>query len=174
MESLNYLENNARDITILYVDDEHELLEKTRQLLQKLFDVVDIAHNGQEGLELYQSKQHDLVITDIKMPVMDGVDMIRGIQKIKSDQPVIVTSAYDFSDNLHPFLEHDVNTFLPKPLVLKDLLDALASLARKIKKEYRLSADETLQEEVRHLKEEVISLKEEVKNLKELMNLPPL
>lgn len=174
MESLNYLENSARDITILYVDDEHELLEETKQLLKKLFNVVDTAHNGQEGLELYQSKQHDLVITDIKMPVMDGVDMIRGIQKIKSDQLIIVTSAYDFSDHLHPFLEHDVTTYLSKPFVLKDLLDALASLTRKIKKEYRFSTEETLQEEVRHLREEVSALKKEVAGLKELINLPPL
>ena len=174
MESLNYLEHNARDITVLYVDDEHQLLEETKRLLEKLFDVVDIAHNGEEGLALFRSKQHDIVITDIKMPVMDGVDMIRQIQELKPDQLVLVTSAYDFSDNLHPFLKHDVTLFLSKPLILNELLDALASLAKRVKAGYHDTPDHSLVREVARLRDEVKQLRDEVTSLKELMNLPPL
>ena len=169
MESLNYLENNARDITVLYVDDEHQLLEETKQLLEKIFDVVDIAHNGAEGLELYRVKGHDIVITDIKMPVMDGVDMIRQIQEIKDDQLILVTSAYDFSDNLHPFLKHDVTLIL-----LNELLDALVSLVRQVKQHYHNDSHPALAEEVAALRRDVSRLREEVASLKDLMNLPPL
>lgn len=174
MESLNYLENHARDITILYVDDEHEVLAETKHLLEKIFDVVDVAQNGEEGLAFYRSKQHDIVITDIKMPVMDGVDMIRQIQEIKEDQLILVISAYDFSDRLHPFLKHDVALFLSKPIVLNDFLTALASLAKRIKQSYHESEAASLKEEVAHLRSEVKQLKEEVAALRELMNLPPL
>jgi len=79
---ISLLKSVTKGITLLYVEDEDELRYAVERYLKKIFDHVSIASNGQEGLELYQKEQYDIIITDIQMPYMNGLEMAKKIKKI--------------------------------------------------------------------------------------------
>ena len=127
------IQNDCNKLRILYVEDEYDAREQTMMLLQEHFDTVFSAANGKEGLETYEKEPCDLVITDIKMPIMDGVEMVQSIRQINPAQPVMVVSAYDFSDKLRPFLEREVEFFLAKPYHPENLLKAIRDICEEHK-----------------------------------------
>ena len=77
-------------LSLLIVEDSKAMQAMSYELLSKVFNDIDIAGNGEEGLAMYQSKWHDIIITDINMPVMDGIEMLRRIKEIDWDQSVII------------------------------------------------------------------------------------
>jgi len=127
------IQNDCNRLRILYVEDEMDTREQTTILLQHHFDVIFSAANGRDGLELYKKEPCDLVITDIKMPLMDGVEMVQAIRQINPAQPVMVVSAYDFSDKLRPFLEREVEFFLAKPYHPENLFKAIKDICEENK-----------------------------------------
>ncbi|MDX9744782.1 MAG: response regulator [Arcobacteraceae bacterium] len=122
----------SKDLTVLYVEDDSFVLEKTSQLLETIFYSVDVATNGEEGMESYQNKKYDLVITDIKMPRKDGRDLIKFIKEINENQPIIVTSAYNDSNRLMELIELGIDSFLLKPISSKTFFKTLSTQVKKI------------------------------------------
>ena len=114
----------TKDFTVLYIEDDLILREKTYIMLNNLFKHIDTACNGKEGFSLYQEyyncsgKYYDLVITDIKMPLMDGVTLSKKIRILNSKQIIIVTSAHDESKYLIEFINMSINKFIQKPFSL--------------------------------------------------------
>ena len=82
----------APAVHILLVDDNPDGLIVRRNLLEEQGYQVQIACNGQEGLDLFGSVCFDVVVTDFRMPVMSGIDLIRGIRALKPLTPVILLS----------------------------------------------------------------------------------
>ena len=116
------LEQMAKQMRLLYVDDSYELCETYTAFFRDIFKEVDYALDGYEGLQLFRQKQYDLVITDVNMPRMNGFSLIKEIRKIKPDQPVIVVSAYSEIAYLSKINACDVNYFLVKPVDTKELI----------------------------------------------------
>jgi len=84
--------------SVLIVDDEKPARELIKMKLDwsKLgFDLIDEARDGEEALELYAKKRHNIVVTDIQMPVMDGLQLIEKIKEINSDQPIVILSCHE-------------------------------------------------------------------------------
>jgi YesN/AraC family two-component response regulator len=112
----------AKDLItkILYVEDEFITRLDVRNMLSCKFKKVFLAKNGNEGFELFISKNPDVIITDLKMPVLDGVEMIKKIREINKDVPIIVASAFDKEftkcDDLKVF------GFITKPITRFNLL----------------------------------------------------
>jgi YesN/AraC family two-component response regulator len=113
------------DISVLYVEDEELTLETVGNALKIRVKELDLARNGKEGLELFKKKKHDVVITDIKMPIMNGLDMSREIKKIKKDTTIIVTTAYSDTDLLIECIDIGVNQFVLKPIMITKVLEAI-------------------------------------------------
>ena len=122
----------SKNLTVLYVEDDSLILEKTSQLLETIFYSVDVATNGEEGMKAYQNKKYDLVITDIKMPKKDGRDLIKFIKEINENQPIIVTSAYNDSNRLMELIELGIDSFLLKPISSKTFFKTLSTQVKKI------------------------------------------
>lgn len=118
-----------KDQRILYVEDEADIREEFVDLLSlKVKEVIE-ASNGKEGFELYLKEKPNLIITDIKMPVLDGIGMIRKIREVDCDTPIIITSAFDNSDYLKESIELHVDKFITKPIDFSILLQVLNKLA---------------------------------------------
>ena len=85
-------------ITLLYVEDDELIREELAETLE--FDVKElyIAENGIEGLKKFRQFMPDIVISDVKMPKMNGLDMAREIRKISPNTPIIITTAFSDSD----------------------------------------------------------------------------
>jgi len=75
----------SKDLVVLYAEDENEVQEQTAIFFGNFFKRVDKAKNGKEGLELFSKNSYDVVITDIKMPFVSGVQMLNKIREINPD-----------------------------------------------------------------------------------------
>lgn len=129
MKSFNELYELSNELSVLLVEDDVNLITQTVDILDDLFEVVSVATNGEEGLinynEYYEENGYfyDIIITDLNMPIMDGIEMIERIYKINSSQPVIVVSAYNDSQRLLKLIELGISHFLLKPVDPKKMID---------------------------------------------------
>ena len=122
----------TKKLSVLYVEDEPELRTTTENILSNLFDKVDSAENGQAGLKKFQSSEFDLIITDINMPRMDGITMVKAIHEIKPEQPILITSAQDEGDKLIELMNAGADMFIAKPIIYQQFLDNLYKISKKI------------------------------------------
>lgn len=114
-------------ISVLYVEDEELAREKLCKLLTKLFKRVDTAKNGKDGLEKFQESintntTYDLIISDINMPIKNGIEMLADIRKLDAEIPFIYTTARSESENLLKAIELNANHYILKPIDLQDLV----------------------------------------------------
>lgn len=121
-----------RDISILYVEDDPALRAQITFSLKLIAARVIEAENGRRGVEKFKQFKPDLVVTDIRMPIMDGLEMVRTVREINPDVPIIVSTAFTETDYLIRSIELGVSAYLPKPLVVEDLLSAVCRLSEPI------------------------------------------
>ena len=93
-------DQKAFDLSVLYVEDEHATRDEITVFLKRRVREVLVARNGEEGLSLFREHRPELVITDIRMPVMDGLEMARAIRRSQPDVQIIVTTAHSDSSYL--------------------------------------------------------------------------
>ncbi len=121
---------------ILLVEDEKDAKDVLEFYLNTLFDIVDVAENGSEGYKIFKKEfdkghLYELVITDIKMPKIDGLTMVEEITKLNSKQKYIIVSAYKDEDYLFRAISLNIAGYFVKPLDI----DKMIELLKKIKKE---------------------------------------
>ena len=113
---LHLLKIIAQEYTLLYVEDEELLRKSTEKYLKKFFLKVDVAEDGEAGLKLYEKNHYDLVVTDILMPKLDGIEMLRKIKQINYEQETIIISAYSESSYFTEAIMLDVSGYILKPI----------------------------------------------------------
>jgi diguanylate cyclase (GGDEF)-like protein len=116
MNRLAELQKQTKLLSLLYIEDDPTSREQLVIILELLFGSVTVACDGQEGWEAYQKGTFDLVLTDINMPRMDGIEMSRKIKERNPMQKVIIISAHDSGDYLLSAIRIGVDNFLLKPL----------------------------------------------------------
>jgi len=109
------------DILVLYVEDDENIRTEVEYFLNKRFKNVKVAFDGQMGYEAYLEHKPDIIITDIRMPNVDGIKMSKKIRLIDNKTPIIITSAYTDSEYLDEAISIGINTFLLKPISLMQL-----------------------------------------------------
>jgi YesN/AraC family two-component response regulator len=125
----------ARNVNVLFVDDDPTTLQEAYDAFGLYFNTFDCVNNGLEALQKYNQAEYDLVMTDINMPKMNGIALIREIKQIHPEQKIIAISAHDESDWLIGAMQVGVTTFLSKPLDAMDLLQRLCPICRDIMSE---------------------------------------
>lgn len=116
-----------KNITLLYVEDEDSVRNITTDYFSTLFKEIISARDGNEGFELFKTnKEHiDIIVTDINMPKLNGIDMIKKIRSIDTNIPIIITTAYNDNKFLQDAISLGVRDFVLKPVDLKELLDSI-------------------------------------------------
>ena len=107
---------------ILIVDDEKKLRHILQIILEQKGYETEEAENGEEALRLLKSKNYSMVITDIKMPVMDGITLLREIKKIDPDYPVIVLTAFGSIESAVEAVREGALDYITKPFEEEKLL----------------------------------------------------
>lgn len=118
----------AQDIKlkILYVEDDKNLREEYQKFFSKRCDILFLAFNGQEGFDSFLKNKPDIVITDITMPIMNGLEMIKKIREVDNSVPIIVTSAFNEQEYLLEAINQGVSRYILKPFnrkLLKQLIE---------------------------------------------------
>lgn len=154
---LDYLLKFAKEFNILYVEDDEEVSLVFRETLNIFFNKVYFAVNGLDGLEKFENNSIDLILTDITMPLMNGLDMSKEIKKINQDIPIIITSAHDDIEYFVQMLKLNVDGFLLKSIdfeqfnfVLNRVIEKI--VLRKEKDKYQEELKRKLEEQTEKLK----------------------
>jgi len=145
-----------KDRLILYVEDEDEIRENTWRPLNYLCDTLLLADNGKEGLELYKQHQPDIVISDIRMPEMDGIEMCKAIKTINPEQHIIFTTAHSESSYFMEAIEMQVDGYILKPIDYDLLENKINAILKQIEIKQRLKEQETLTDEIIHLQDNIL------------------
>ena len=107
---------------ILVIDDEPEILKTIKLYLELEEYEVLTANNGQEGIEVFRQQKPPLVITDVKMPGMSGIEVLRKVKEIICDTEVIVVTGHGDMEISIEALRLDASDFIPKPVNIEHLL----------------------------------------------------
>lgn len=126
------MSNNIKEISILYVEDELDVRETFTRLLNKWAKEVYVASDGQQGLEYYERYHPDIIISDIRMPNKNGIEMVREIRESNQEVPIIFTTAHGESSYLYESIELHVSSYLLKPVSKNTLKERLSSSAKSI------------------------------------------
>ncbi|MFZ5907606.1 MAG: HD domain-containing phosphohydrolase [Nitrospirota bacterium] len=116
---------------ILVIDDEELILHLSRDILEKCNYTVRTAQDGKQGIGLIEKESFDLVMTDIKMPDMDGMDVIRHIRTGNKEIPIIVITGYGTLDTAINALRLGAQGFILKPFTPADLRNAVSEALEK-------------------------------------------
>lgn len=147
------------DITVLFVEDEELLRAIYERILSKMVSRLFIAENGKAGLEAYHEHHPDLIITDIMMPVMDGLEMVEKIRAEDRSVKLVILSAYGEAEYFMDAIKIGVNQFLLKPVETKKLTDLVEELANSILLERKVKEQELqrklAEENLRRLNQEL-------------------
>jgi two-component system cell cycle sensor histidine kinase/response regulator CckA len=113
--------------TILFVDDENALADLGRQMLGELGYQVEIRSSPIEALEAFRAnpQKFDLVVTDLTMPHMSGLNLARKLMEIRPGMPIILCTGFSEQANEHAASALGICAFLLKPLVMRDIADAV-------------------------------------------------
>jgi len=119
-----------KTVRILFVEDEEDLRNIISDTLTKLQAQFKTAHNGQVALDLFKDNQDDfdLIVTDINMPVMNGLELIQNVRDLGSDIPVIIMSAHTEPEYIKSAEALGVTNYLLKPFDFIKFINLVAEL----------------------------------------------
>jgi signal transduction histidine kinase len=161
------VQHNRQDTTlstpILIVDDEPSGLEGLKEFLEDEGYQVHLASDGQEALKLFHEFTPELVVTDLRMPGMSGIDVIRRIKKLNRNTAVIVITAYGSLDSAVDAIRLNVFDFLQKPIELDQLKETL----ERARENQRMSRKR--QEQVEYQREQLANAQKRLDEYQEKM-----
>lgn len=116
---------------ILLIEDEKYMAEAVAQVLRKNNYSVDLAHDGEYGLDCALSAIYDIIILDIMLPKMNGLDVLKAIRRKKIATPIILLTAKGETEDKVIGLDSGADDYLPKPFKTEELLARLRALGRR-------------------------------------------
>ena len=108
--------NDAKNLKILYAEDNHNVAQAVLKILNIFLKNVDLVQDGEEALEKFEKEKYDLILTDINMPKMNGIELIENIRKSDIQVPIVVISAYGDQEYLFKAIQAGIDGFILKPL----------------------------------------------------------
>ncbi|NLU33631.1 response regulator transcription factor [Wolinella succinogenes] len=118
---MTYMEE-AVDLSVLYVEDDELSRSGIFNALKRKVKNIHFAANGQEGLEVFKEHRPDVVITDIKMPLLNGLEMAKQILEMEPSVEIIVATAFEDAELFKRAIDLDVDKYLTKPLDVTQIL----------------------------------------------------
>lgn len=155
---------------ILVIDDERNIRSTLQEILEYEKYEVDLAASGAEGLELFETGKYDIVLCDIKMPEMDGIEVLEKISETGADTQVIMISGHGNIDTAVSAIKKGAYDFIEKPLDLNRMLITIRNamdkstlisetkvLKKKVSKTYDMIGSSSAMNRVREMIERVAS-----------------
>lgn len=176
---IKFVQEQTNNLTLLYVEDDNDQREMTSVLLRKFFLSVDMANDGQAGLEQYKrfreetGKNYDVVLTDINMPFMDGITMAKEIRRLLWNQVIVMASSFSDTEYFLEIINLGIDAFVAKPMDHQNMLQAFYKAGKKMQDRRvgvaycsgNLSRAMALEEENEALKAQVKKLKRQLGQL---------
>ena len=125
------IRHSLKKCPILYVEDDAHIRNELSTLLANFFQEVYTANDGVDGFEVYKQNQEkiDIIISDISMPNMNGIEMVREIRDFDKEIPVIFATAYSDKEFLIDSIKLKVYEYIIKPIDVRGLITSINELA---------------------------------------------
>jgi diguanylate cyclase (GGDEF)-like protein len=159
---MNSLKQLTQNLNVLYVEDDKESREQISEIFQLLFASVDTAFDGEDALEKYKLKSYDILITDINMPRMNGIELTKRVKTLKPSQNIIIISAHNDSEYLLQAIDLGIDNFIIKPVQMEQLKLVLKKVAnliysQKLTQRYHEELERELEEKTAKLSHQLIT-----------------
>ena len=118
------------NLTVLIVENEGDGKKIVQEVMRDKFEKVITAQNGDEGLKKFKKYNPNMVITDVFMPIMNGLDMAKSIKEISKDTPIILFSTNSEKETLLKAIDVGIDKYVLKPIDLDDFLVTLENVAK--------------------------------------------
>jgi len=128
MQDMDKIISHTQTMTLLYVEDDTKNRAIILELLESFFQHIVLASDGQDGLEKFKNNTIDLVMTDINMPQMNGLEMIQEIRHVNKEVPIIIISAHIDPEYFIQSIKMRVKGYLIKPLELDAMIDLFSDV----------------------------------------------
>ncbi len=122
-------ENICKNLTLLYVEDEDNIRNLLQSAIEDEFKEIIVANNGNEGLKKFKKYQPDIVISDILMPICNGLEMSKNIKELSKDTPIILFTAFSEKEKLLSAIDIGIDKYLIKPVDVDELLNVVKEIA---------------------------------------------
>ena len=119
-----------KNLTVLLVENNSDSKKIIYDILIDNFEKVITAQNGDEGLKKFKKYNPNMVITNVFMPIIDGLDMAKCIKEISKDTPIIVLSTHCEKETLLKAIDVGIDKFLIKPIMPGDFLETIENVAK--------------------------------------------
>ena len=141
----------SNTVRVLFVEDKEEYRKDTLLILSKFFKNIDVAVDGLDGYDNFKSKKYDLIITDIDMPKLNGVDMIAKIRKISKHITVLIISPDE--KNFIDVIRQGIDGYILQPIEKEQFVTTITKVIERLKNkqelyEYKNSLEETIEKEI--------------------------
>ncbi len=164
MIELDELIEETSNIRLLYVEDDISARESIRLFLEEFFTDIVVAEDGQEGFEKFQENDIDLIITDINMPRLNGLEMVQKIREIDKSVPTLIFSAYSELEYFIDSIKLGVDGYLLKPFDIEQFINSLQGVLAKIQLK---KTEEKLQENYHYLQSIIDGVNDPILVIKE-------
>ncbi len=128
---LKELTKLTSSINVLYIEDDKNLRTQNCELFKNLFDNIDSADDGEEALQLYKKNNYELVITDINIPLINGIEVIKSMKKTNPTQAFLITTVFQKSEWEKELKELEIDDYLTKPLQTTTLLKTIEKIIKR-------------------------------------------
>jgi len=113
----------TKSLNLLYVEDDELIQSVYSDLFSNLFKSITIANDGLEALEKYKNNKFDIIISDIRMPNMNGIDFITKVREEDENILIIIYSAWNELENLKPSNNLNISGYMSKPIQTESMID---------------------------------------------------
>lgn len=128
---MNYDLHRLKNLTVLVAEDDAAVLNDMAQMLSIFFKEVLQASNGEEAFRLFEANKPDMVISDIQMPLTNGLSFAKKIRMIDATTPILFISSYSESSALIQAVNCGVDGYIVKPIELEEVLQAISKSLRR-------------------------------------------
>lgn len=156
-EHLQNLIKSTKKLNILYVEDDKIARDSTLRFLETFFLKIDTAFDGEQAYVKKSLKKYDIIITDINMPNLNGIELIKKIREDDASTPVLILSAYDDRDYFIESIKFGVDGYILKPLELEQFYIIISKIVKRIELdkallEYQHNLEKKVEEQIRNLR----------------------
>ncbi|AXH12274.1 PAS domain S-box protein [Halarcobacter bivalviorum] len=130
----NYSDTILNQSTILYLEADESIRKETLSIFEKIFEKVLVGADGKEGLDLFNQHKSeiDLILTDIEMPILDGINFISKIREVDLDIPVLVVTVFNDINQLLNTIKLKITDYIVKPMQLNTTLKIMTKILEDI------------------------------------------
>jgi DNA-binding response OmpR family regulator len=116
---------------VLLVEDERRLAQLVRRVLEEEGHTMDVAYDGEDGLHLAMEGSHDVIVLDVMLPEINGIEVCKSLRANRIDTPVLLLTALDSVEDRVRGLDAGADDYLPKPFAFQELLARIRALGRR-------------------------------------------